>query len=348
LRISFKVNRNQILSLVDFEKEDNCNFKMIKEPMDLVLKIYLLLIFVSSLSFGLNGQIPFYKPSERTMPLKFTSDGATNVLFNKSANSKAILILNSDSTFELHYLNNIGFDLTKGYYHYKNDKIYFIWDSIKTNQAVLDPSTYEKFYKIRKPNPFKISKTVFIYKRTTQLVTIEREEYGKLELFFHSSDVLKGGLLIDSLRTFVNPVYINSAKNELILRKKIGNNLVYKLDSVWGYRKISNDYANFVYRFIACDDPFRILVCDTLIIYSVFSGKHYDACLSRGLDSEIIPLTKSSLRQNFANSTCFLQRIEAEGLMLYPTEKDARRILNYYKECISQSSKNIKSNSGEN
>ena len=161
----------------------------------------------------------------------------------------------------------IAADLTIGTYHCRNKRIYFIWDSIRTNLAVLDTGIYKKFFRIRKPGPFKINKTAFNYEKNNNGVIIERKILAQVEVFFHSKDVFTHGLIVDSLGTFTNPVHINAARNEFSINRKFGKNLNFPFDSVWGFRNLYNGEETLVNRLYGSDDSFSILIYDSLIIY---------------------------------------------------------------------------------
>ena len=242
------------------------------------------------------------------MPLKFIANGLLNTFISNSNLHKAILILNSDSTFQLHNLNGDAFDLTIGRYYCKNTTIVFMWDSIKTYLSINDTAIYKKYFRVRKPTAFKINNVVYSFNKKHTPHIIERETFDKIEIFFNANQLFTRGFISDSLRNFPNPIYINMAKNKLTLNKKFSQDVVFPLDSVWGFRALSdNGLSGFVMR-INYNNLFnyKILQYNEICIYSVyvpgFHGGHTNYYFSDGLNGQIFSLNNANLIECYKNT----------------------------------------------
>lgn len=144
--------------------------------------------------------------------------------------------------------------------------------------------------------------------------------------------------------TNMNVLSIDNYKSDsLIINYTDGTKKIEKSDDVWGYknkdgvfyRKHKNDFL-------------RVEQQDSLIIYSTTTStiksnpvarityKYY--YFSKSLHSEVFPLEKKWLLQEFNNNNCFIEKIKHsfkwyQDYSNYDTKRKTYKIVELYKEC---------------
>lgn len=125
--------------------------------------------------------------------------------------------------------------------------------------------------------------------------------------------------------------------DSLIVKEKNKTINVLACDSVWGIKY--NDgtvYRNFE------DQYFLLRQNSDIVIYSQSHGgyktSHTSYYFSKDLDSKIYPLKQKAIKREFANDTCFLNKLEKEvkwyqDFTTYYKKQKTYLIVKLFKEC---------------
>lgn len=212
----------------------------------------------------------------------------------------------------------------------------FNWDSLKTYQSTSDSNICKIYLNSFKPYPypFKLLNKYFLFDSKLHEAFEKPKAYDAIEVFFSSKEVFSHGLIIDSLHYFPFPYTIDYNENKFILNRKFGKNIVFPLDSVWGYRHFGGA-DNYVFRLKGNPANLPVIAYENLVIYEFSTGKNKFYYFSDNLDSEIMSLSRSSLEKHFKNNACFLQALKEEKWMLYPVYKKTGefKVITIYKKC---------------
>jgi hypothetical protein len=123
--------------------------------------------------------------------------------------------------------------------------------------------------------------------------------------------------------------------DSIVLVSQDKNKIKLDSKSVWGYQS----KGAIIYR-IYKNDFYKISQADSLsmCIYTKKSGKYTKYYFSKSADSEILPLYKSILKQNYSTNQCFIQKIENElkwyeDPNVFEKSSGTYRIINFLKDC---------------
>lgn len=111
-------------------------------------------------------------------------------------------------------------------------------------------------------------------------------------------------------------------------------------DAIWGCDYKNRYYSNIYYRYYR-GRFFYVREMDSLFIYSIHHSSRYSQhthfYFSKTPDAEIFPLNKKTIRIQFSNNSCLLNKLNNlkwyQSLSDYDRKKQSYRITEVYKEC---------------
>ena len=166
------------------------------------------------------------------------------------------------------------------------------------------------------------------------------QTYRKVEIFPSSKDVVKGGIVIDSLIAFNQ-----DGDNDLHLKTASGKKFFLSRDSVWGYRTIAGfGEDNVIYRYKPNWGWITVYLLDDITFYSSHEGKGHALfyLFSKKPYTRIYRLTKRRLNKVYKSDEKFLAAINKEvNWNTFPIynagdEKQVKQILEIYKRTHQQ------------
>lgn len=258
---------------------------------------------------------PFFNSLDYPPPIVFNVKGKRNVYELKSDYYKyhvgAHIELTDDSTFVYWRGNLKGYVFAIGRYkHVGKDVLSFTWDSVATCKTIENGNYLERF-ESDIPKPFKMQQTMF-YLRSNNLSLVE-SRYHTLEIFFSSNQVFEHGLVVDSLKDWPNPYKIDVKKNQFILRKKGHPEIIFPLDSIWGFRFVKNSGPGKLVRKWKNDNYFGYATIVGYNGFVIYEKAYYHNCLfSMNLDSKMYNLTYDELIKQTKEDTVFCNAIQEE------------------------------------
>ena len=301
-----------------------------------------LLFFFKSYFFSQNNILVSHTIEQR-LPAVFTkNDQKTFGYKNEGVYHFSEILFFSDSSFVYYFLSPSKYDFTVGKYTYVDHLITLNWDSVKTYNNARDTSFYGKFFRLKKPCPFKI-KNLFYQLKPHTLEKVKIRFPNKKNIIYPSFDsYLTEGIIIDSIVR----IQYNSIGDKLIIKTKYKkNDMVLSKDSVWGYRTCPDWNCN-LYRIapkgLNWYGPagIQLIQIDDLIIYTIGSGHTY-SCFSKTLRSKIYPLNRSGITEAFKDNKDLLVLLLKEGDKLpnywaINEATDSYRIIEIYRDALKK------------
>ena len=152
----------------------------------------------------------------------------------------------------------------------------------------------------------------------------------KFKLIYKSSDINKPSKDDLDIKRVRHAIFSDSVIVTLKNKKK----LILSQDKIWGYQ---NDEGTL----FRCYDGefFKLRQQDTLFIYSQACGKSTDYYFSKGVDGKILGINWKNLKKQFADNTCFLNKIDNElkwyqDYSSYNSKTKSYRIIEFFKTCL--------------
>ncbi len=175
-------------------------------------------------------------------------------------------------------------------------------------------------------------KYIFIYLLVFICSLISSLCYGqnKINLIYNITDINK-----PSNDTFnIKKVSIVNHSDSIIIILKNRNKITFPPGKIWGYQ----DSHNTIYRYFD-GDFYYVRQLDTMIIYSRVGGKSNKYYFSEGGNGKILSLGTKSLKKEFANNACLLNKIANEykwyqDYSAYNKKTKSYRIVEFFKYCL--------------
>lgn len=125
---------------------------------------------------------------------------------------------------------------------------------------------------------------------------------SKPRILYNSSEI-NSSTNQDTL--FIKNIYLSFWSDSVVVKLRNKKKLSFSVEKVWGYE---DKFGNFI-RFYNGSE-FQLTKVDSIVFYTQKRGKYTHYFFSKSLDSEIFPLTKKNIRQQFYNNLCFLDMID--------------------------------------
>jgi hypothetical protein len=306
-------------------------------------KVILVLLFILTktmcfcqnkilVSHKIEQQLPSVFAKSDRKPLSYKHQGDYHV---------SEILLFPDSSFFYYFLSVSRYDFTIGKYSAIDGLITLNWDSLKTFNCTKDSACYGKYFKLKRPLPFKITNKVYCIKSNSLELIKFKFSTKKNELYTSCNSFLNEDKVIAIDPTI--QIKYNIAGDKLIVKNSINDiGRMFPKDSIWGYKTCTN-WDCYLYRIAPKGINwygYSGVQIDDLIIYTIGPGYMY-CYFSKNLTSKIHPLNRSGITEAFKENKSLQEIIlkKADKLSGYSAineNTDCFKIIEIYKNALQQ------------